>query len=244
MTTDQTLLGHGAAGEISAEVKSTGSRWLAPLLAFVAGFVDTAGFVVLGGLFLAHVTGNFVVLGAQLQGQGGTDVAEKLGVLPIFVIGVGLAWVLQRRFARQPGLALALLETVLLLGALIAAGAIERSDGGGAALRWVLITCGVLAMGVQAMLGRAEKLPMTTVMTGNVTQTTADALEALWVGKGKAGSLRSGVLLVVAFASGAVCAGLGLRFVGAASLGLPVVAMVAVSVIVSRGGGSVGTRVG
>jgi uncharacterized membrane protein YoaK (UPF0700 family) len=40
-------------------------RTLPIALAFVAGFLDTCGFVALFGLFSAHVTGNFVLLGAQ-----------------------------------------------------------------------------------------------------------------------------------------------------------------------------------
>jgi hypothetical protein len=36
------------------------------LLSLNAGFVDTAGFLALQGLFTAHVTGNFVTLGASL----------------------------------------------------------------------------------------------------------------------------------------------------------------------------------
>jgi hypothetical protein len=38
----------------------------AALLSFNGGFVDTAGFLGLQGLFVAHVTGNFVTLGAAL----------------------------------------------------------------------------------------------------------------------------------------------------------------------------------
>ena len=43
------------------------NRWMLPLLlSFTAGYVDTAGFLALQGLFTAHVTGNFVTLGASL----------------------------------------------------------------------------------------------------------------------------------------------------------------------------------
>jgi uncharacterized membrane protein YoaK (UPF0700 family) len=39
---------------------------IAVLLSFTAGFVDTASFLGLEGLFTAHVTGNFVTLSATL----------------------------------------------------------------------------------------------------------------------------------------------------------------------------------
>ena len=39
---------------------------MAALLGFNAGFVDTAGFLGLKGLFTAHVTGNFVTPAAAL----------------------------------------------------------------------------------------------------------------------------------------------------------------------------------
>ncbi|MGN8139206.1 DUF1275 family protein, partial [Paraburkholderia sp. 22099] len=40
------------------------------LLAGIAGFVDTLSFVALYGLFTAHVTGNFVLIGAGVGGYG------------------------------------------------------------------------------------------------------------------------------------------------------------------------------
>ncbi|MFX8860307.1 DUF1275 family protein, partial [Acinetobacter baumannii] len=48
-------------------------RTLLPLLLSLnAGYVDTAGFLALHGLFTAHVTGNFVTLAAALvQGTSG-----------------------------------------------------------------------------------------------------------------------------------------------------------------------------
>lgn len=43
---------------------------IAIILAFLAGFVDTAAFIHMSGLFVAHVTGNFVLLGAALATGG------------------------------------------------------------------------------------------------------------------------------------------------------------------------------
>jgi len=58
-------------------------------LAFVAGYVDTVGFVALFGLFTAHVTGNFVLIGAALAQSTG-NVLLKLLVFPAFVLAVGI----------------------------------------------------------------------------------------------------------------------------------------------------------
>src|SRR5262249_9557437 len=60
------------------------------LLSFNGGFVDTAGFLGLQGLFTAHVTGNFVTLGAALV-FGTHGVIAKVLALPEFVLVVALA---------------------------------------------------------------------------------------------------------------------------------------------------------
>src|ERR1700742_327244 len=56
---------------------------LGVLLSFNGGYVDTMGFLALPGLFTAHVTGNFVTLGAALV-FGTSGVAAKLLALPMF----------------------------------------------------------------------------------------------------------------------------------------------------------------
>jgi len=49
------------------------------------GFVDTAGFLGLAGLFTAHVTGNFVTLGAALV-LGSHGIIGKNPALPEFIL--------------------------------------------------------------------------------------------------------------------------------------------------------------
>ena len=63
--------------------KFGGPAAIAALLSFNAGLVDTAGFLGLQGLFTAHVTGNFVTLGAALAlGHHGIG-STKAAVLPV-----------------------------------------------------------------------------------------------------------------------------------------------------------------
>src|SRR3974390_308096 len=56
------------------------------LLSLNGGYVDTAGFLALHGLFTTHVTGNFVTLGAALV-QGSSGAVAKLLALPVFWVG-------------------------------------------------------------------------------------------------------------------------------------------------------------
>src|SRR3954454_19234716 len=70
------------------------------LLSLNAGYVDTAGFLALQGLFTAHVTGNFVTFGAAVA-LGTTGAVAKLlapGVLSrrhrheVFSVSAGRCW--------------------------------------------------------------------------------------------------------------------------------------------------------
>jgi uncharacterized membrane protein YoaK (UPF0700 family) len=155
----------------------------ASLLSFVAAFVDTCGFIGLFQLFTAHVTGNFVLMGAALVNRSG-DVLAKLLAFPVFILAVALtvlaADALQRagrsRVAPLLWIEAALLATAVALPLLV--GPPQQADDVRALAIGMTM---VLAMGLQNALMRLDlaALPPTTVMTGNVTQVTIDLI-ALW----------------------------------------------------------------
>lgn len=156
------------------------------LLSFNGGFVDTAGFVALQGLFTAHVTGNFVTLGAALV-FGTHGIIAKLVALPEFILVVVVARVLGSVF-RKNGLdalwLLLCLEAVLLIGFFVLAiilGPFSDTDTPAALL--VAFT-GIAAMAIQNAVQRIHfaSIPPTTIMTGNTTQAVLDAVD-LWRGE-------------------------------------------------------------
>src|SRR5947207_10564416 len=100
---------------------------IAALLSFNGGFVDTAGFLGLQGLFTAHVTGNFVTLGAALV-HGSHGIVGKILALPEFIGVVALARLAGAalRARRLPALRILLAVKVVLL-----AGFFALAVGGG-----------------------------------------------------------------------------------------------------------------
>jgi uncharacterized membrane protein YoaK (UPF0700 family) len=163
--------------------RTSGTLVTGSALGFTAGYVDTVGFIALFGLFTAHVTGNFVLLGSELA-HPGKGVLLKLLAFPAFIATVAASRLpavsLERR--GQPLRRPLLLLQVLLLAACMQCGwraePILDQDA-----PWVLAT-GLLAaaaMGVQNAASRLvfSELTPTTVMTGNVTQLIIDAVDLL-----------------------------------------------------------------
>src|SRR5262245_21005870 len=154
---------------------------IAALLSFNGGFVDTAGFLGLEGLFAAHVTGNFVTLGAALV-FGTHGVIAKLLALPEFVLVVALARVADSALRAHglPALRLLLAAKVLLLLVFFALavllGPFPTSDAPAALLTGF---AGIAAMSIQNAVQRVHyaSQPPSTIMTGNTTQAVLDAVD-------------------------------------------------------------------
>ena len=197
-------------------------------LSFVGGYVDTFSFVTLFGLFTAHVTGNFVLIGAALAGQGHASVVGKLLALPVFVLGVAATRAWQR--ANDSAVALVLLQGAGLI-AFMAGGLTlgPFADAGGLGAIAVGLV-GVIAMAVQNAAARSTfaALSPSTVMTGNVTQVTMDLVDMLRGDRDSdAAPARIARLWppIVAFGSGAISAGVLAAPLGFWALALPILAL-------------------
>ncbi|MCM2294626.1 DUF1275 domain-containing protein [Allorhizobium sp. BGMRC 0089] len=159
------------------------SKKLAPLLSLNAGYVDTAGFLALHGLFTAHVTGNFVTIGAALA-FGSSGVIAKLLALPVFCLTIFVVRLISMTlFSKSETSLHTLLWLKLIL--LIAAGAEALTLGPFATSDTLpAIITGmtfVVAMAIQNAVQRMHltKSPPTTLMTGSTTQIMIDLADRL-----------------------------------------------------------------
>jgi len=148
------------------------------LLSVNGGYVDAAGYLALQGLFTAHVTGNFVTLGAALV-LGSSGVIAKLMALPMFCMVVFVTRLLSLRLpaAGWPALRSLLGLKVLLLSVgaylAIALGPFRSGDG------WQALVTGMTLVAAMAIQNAMHRIHMastspTTIMTGNTTQVMLD----------------------------------------------------------------------
>jgi uncharacterized membrane protein YoaK (UPF0700 family) len=163
--------------------KSRALALLPLVLSLVAGSCDIIGFLGLGGLFTAHITGNVVVLAARLVAGEEAPLSYLLAV-PVFMAVLVLVRLLSAGLERiRTGslLTLLLLQLVLLaafLAMCLAAGARAAPNSAGMIFAGML---GVSAMAVQNALVRISLTgaPSTAVMTTNVTVFAIDVGELL-----------------------------------------------------------------
>ncbi|MCJ2084380.1 YoaK family protein [Methylobacterium sp. J-090] len=185
-------------------------------LAFVAGFVDAAAFIALTGLFTAHVTGNFVLIGAELISTS-TGVLAKLLALPMFVLAVAVTRLIALALERSgsPPLRPLLAFEAAVLIAFSVAGAVLSPLGSPDGAKAIGVgMLGVAAMGIQNGIGRLVigHLAATTVMTVNVTQAVIDLTDRLCgarLGDQVRTRLRRTLSAVLAFAAGALAGAFG-----------------------------------
>ena len=157
-------------------------RLVPALLACAAGVVDACTYLALFGLFVAQVTGSFVIVGAQILELDPAALIRTLAIPAFFVAGGLTAFLVEVAGRSRNALAIALAVEIVLLGAFIAVGLIGapfvRPD---APLAVATGTLGIAAMGMQSALVRLmlRSTPSTNVMTANTTQAAIDLAQLL-----------------------------------------------------------------
>jgi uncharacterized membrane protein YoaK (UPF0700 family) len=150
------------------------------LLAVSAGCVDAVGFLLLFGLFTAHLSGDTTHLAVDLgSGDFGHDALARLAVLVVFVAGivVGVA-IMAANAKRRRGL---LAVEIALLMALMVTGAVAIDSDGlskGSAVFYVLVVLAAVSMGLQTAYLRRESGASvhTTFITGMLTALAEDTV--------------------------------------------------------------------
>jgi uncharacterized membrane protein YoaK (UPF0700 family) len=211
------------AGSLMRRLQIT-PLWMAAALSAVAGMADSAGFILLDGLFIAHVTGNFVLVGVAVA-RGANGIVAKILTLPAFFLGVIAARLCGQNLklrsdVGQRSVLLAAEAIMLLL--VVTLGYWLAPGSGSDAIRVSALGCaGAFAMGIQNAVGRLHlpQLPASTVMTVNAAQLAIDAVD---VGLGRLATdaggkarqrLRNVGVMMTSFACGALAGAIGAMYV-------------------------------
>ena len=195
---------------------------LPPLLSVIAGMVDLTGFLTLGRIFTAHVTGNLVVAAATAVHGGSWNLAQALAI-PVFMLAVAAAWLIAR-VSGLHGIALTrlllVIQFLLLLAVLAFSVTTAPSADPRGLMAGIAVIIAVCAMAFQYALLRLAlpKAVSTAVMTGNLTNTVLLLMELLSpqqpllpVDRER---LKSSLRLLVGFLAGCLIAAVGVSFMG------------------------------
>jgi uncharacterized membrane protein YoaK (UPF0700 family) len=197
---------------------------LACALSALAGYVDAIGFLHLGGLFVAFMSGNSTRMGVSLAEGHWQKAAEALGLILLFVIGAaaGSLIVLGRGANRQPWV---LLAEALLLAASALCYAFDLQNAAVAAM--------VLAMGMENAVfqiqgGGGLGLTYVTGALVKVGQLVAAALTG-----GARWAWAPNLLLWAALVMGSLCGALAYHWINLAAIWFAAAVALALSGIVA-----------
>jgi len=192
--------------------------------------VDLTGFLSLGNLFTAHITGNLVVVGALLVRRGRINLAQVLAI-PVFILAVAATWLFARASGKRgPGLRrlLLLVHFLLLACVLIFSIITNPSADPHGLMAGVAAMMAVSAMACQFALLRLTLpvAPSTTVMTGNLTNTVLSLLDRQSrtqpLTAGDTERSRGSLHALIGFFGGCVVAAAAVRYLGEWAWSFPV----------------------
>ena len=218
------------ASSVDGTAPSRLEKQLPTLLSVIAGMVDLTGFLTLGNLFTAHITGNLVVVGALVVRRGRINPPQILAI-PVFILAVGAIWLVAKASGRRgPNLRrLLLLIQFLLLTSLLIFSVITRPSADPHGLMaGMAAMIAVSAMACQFALLRLTLpvAPSTAVMTGNLTNSVLSLLDVV----SRTQSLKGGdtqrligsLHLLLGFFGGCVVAAAAVTYLGDWAWSFPV----------------------
>jgi len=154
------------------------------MLSLAAGCVDAVGYLGLGQIFVANMTGNTVLLGLALGQAQGQAALRALVALGGFIVGVAAGAAVvgpgRERSAWSPSVTAALALELVVLAAFAVGWFLADAEPAGLAV-YPLIALPSLAMGVQNAAVRRLGIPgvATTYITGTLTDLTEGAIARL-----------------------------------------------------------------
>jgi uncharacterized membrane protein YoaK (UPF0700 family) len=200
------------------------------LLSVIAGMVDVIGYLSLK-LFTAHVTGNIVIIAAQLV-YGGPPRMDQILAVPVFMLAVAGVWiviqVLDRRGRHLPRLLL-LIQLLLLIVVLVIAVIFHADANPRSFVANVTAMIAIAAMASQYSLLQLTMpgAPSTAVMTGNLTKTVLAFLETVTERQpliaNAADQLSKGLQVVFGFFAGCLLGAAAVSWFGDWAWCLPVI---------------------
>jgi uncharacterized membrane protein YoaK (UPF0700 family) len=146
----------------------------ATILTVIAGIADAVGYITMGGVFAANMTGNTVLAGIAAAQRNYTDAWHHLAPLLAFFAGAMLSRLLLR-LSHKPTAGL-LVEAALL--AVVGFLPIDRE----LAVMIVAVAMGVQASAITHFGGSAVS---TVVVTSTLARTADALLDRLWAGEKK-----------------------------------------------------------
>lgn len=147
------------------------------LLAFVGGVVDACTYLALYGLFVAQVTGSFVIVGAQMFDPASSTVIRTLAIPVFFLAGFATAFAVAIIGHQRAALVWTIGgEMILIVGFAVVGLMGAPFAGDNAPLAVIASVLSVGAMGVQGAMARLlmRGVSSTNVMTSNTTQAAID----------------------------------------------------------------------
>jgi uncharacterized membrane protein YoaK (UPF0700 family) len=208
-------------------------------LSVIAGMVDVTGFLTLGNIFTAHVTGNLVVAAAAAVREEPWHLAQALAI-PVFMLALAAAW-LTARASSLRGVALTRLllgiQFLLLVVVLVFSVTTGPSANPDGLMAGIAVMIAVCAMAFQYALLRLAlpKTVSTAVMTGNLTNTVLSLMDMLSPQRPlmavDRGRLKRSLYLLIGFLLGCVVAAAAISTLGDWAWSIPT-ALAAVAIVV------------